>query len=110
MSKPQMAKSIADLVTPEEEARLSGTPLILDPANPVPTARLFIQDRYHVIGKRSLQHQAGVFYAYRPRSNADAEFEHGTLRSQLYAFLEPCLRPTLEPFKPTKAKVENVLD
>src|SRR5262245_24597482 len=109
MSKPQGARSIVDELTPEEKAAFS-LPLILDPADPVPTARLFIEQQHQISGKRSLHHQAGVFYGYQPKSNAYAEIEHGTLRSQLYAFVEPALQLKLLPFKPTKTKVENVLD
>jgi putative DNA primase/helicase len=93
--------------------------IILDPADPLPSAKVFV-DRTHTINDRvSLQHQGGVFYAYDAQVNAYHEHDETTVRADLYKMLEVCLRrtnskagqpPALAPFQPTKAKVENVVD
>ena len=95
-------------------------PLILDPADPMPTARLYV-DKFHLVDKvRALQHQGGVFFEYQPGSNAYAEIDEAAIRSRLYKYLEPATcwsEPKgkaevqkLVPFKPNKSKVENALD
>jgi hypothetical protein len=92
--------------------------LILDPTDPLPSARAFLEDAHLVDGVLSLRHQCGVFYRYA--SAAYREHDESAVRAALYGFLESARRrsesegddgaPALVPFKPTKAKAENVLD
>jgi putative DNA primase/helicase len=87
--------------------------LILDPANPLPTAKIFVERFYSVDGIRGLQHHCEVFYEYQRESNAYADVDESAVRSNLYAFLDSAKTKTdagLIPFKPTKTKVENALD
>ena len=93
--------------------------LILHPADPMPSARIFIDRHYLIDGYRGLQHQAGVFYEYHGQSNAYKDLDEPAVRAKLYMFLEPAKYWTapkrgnpseLVPFKPTRTKVENVLD
>jgi putative DNA primase/helicase len=96
-----------------------GEPLILDPGDPLPSAREFV-DRYHVeAGVRALHHQASLFYAYDRSTSVYREHDEVAVRARVYGFLEKTLswtsalgdqEPDLAPFKPTKSKVENVLD
>jgi putative DNA primase/helicase len=104
---------------PEPPREISPEPLILSPADPVPGARAFVARSYVVDDLMALRHQAGVFYAYRPAIGAYHELDEATVRTELYLFLEAAQvwteskgqhRHTLEAFKPTKNKVENVLD
>ena len=101
----------------------SGTPAtpptVLDPADPLPSAKAFLTTLHTVAGCVALQHQAGVFYAYNPTANAYYSHDEATVRADLYKMLEPCLKlsdpkpgqpPVLGPFKPNKAKVEHILD
>ena len=93
--------------------------LILDPADPLPSARAFVA-KFHTVNDRlGLRHQAGVFYAHEPDVSAYQERDEAAVRADLYAFLEDALRwnepktgqePKLLAFQPTKNKVENVLD
>jgi putative DNA primase/helicase len=101
----------------EELDALAG--LVLDPADPLATGRLFLQRLYLPQGIRGLHHQSGAFYEYRPSLNCYVQVDEASLRAGLYTFLEPAKRWTeprgaspakLEPFKPNKSKVENVLD
>jgi hypothetical protein len=96
----------------EPEKKKSGE-LILDPGNPLPTARLFVDRFYTIDSTRGLQHQAGVFYEYQRAFNAYADLDESAIRSKLYEFLDSAKTKTesrLVPFKPTKTKVDNALD
>lgn len=101
----------------EELDELTG--LVLDPADPIPTGRIFLDQNYTLDSHRCLLHQSGVFYRYNRKTNSYVEIEEGSIRAGIYSFLEPAVRWTeprgktparLEPFKPTKAKVDTVLD
>lgn len=86
--------------------------VILDAHDPMPSAHRFIGDHHTSEGVTTLRHQGGAFFAYdRGLYN---EQEEARVRAELYRFLEPTKVTTkdgtLAPFKPTKSKVENVLD
>lgn len=87
--------------------------LILDPAAPYDTARAFVARYHELAGVLTLRQQAGVFYQYEPRLNSYMEREGPVIRAALYRFLEKAQRwdkDQLVSFKPTKAKVDNVVD
>jgi putative DNA primase/helicase len=85
---------------------------VLDPSDPVPSARALIAQAYTHGGARALQHQAGVFYQFF--ASYYRETDEAAVRAGAYRFLEAKLRldknRQVQPFKPTKSKVENVLD
>ena len=92
---------------------------ILSPADPLPSAREFVSQLYTAGDVATLRHQEGVFFAWQAESGVYAEHTTSQLKADLYKFLEPAVywtEPTrmkpseLVPFKPTKAKVENVVD
>ncbi len=90
-------------------------PPTLDPADPMSSARTFLERTYTAEGIITLRHQAGVFCGYDPELNSYVDVEDAVIRARIYAFLDKALRwdPELNqlvPFKPTKAKVENFLD
>lgn len=91
-------------------------PLVLDPADPLPIARLFVAKAHTIDGRVGLRYQAGLFYQHDAGASAYREREEVSLRADVYDFLEPARRwtdsrpPKLAPFMPTKSKVENVLD
>ncbi len=67
----------------------------------------------------ALRHQGGVFYAHQPGIGAYHAVDEDAIRAQLYLFLEDAhwctdakgqQAPTLKAFRPTRSKVENVLD
>src|SRR5262249_53512365 len=91
--------------------------VILDPSDPLRSAREFVKRRHTVNGIRSLQHQRGVFYAFDPAISAYSEMDHDSVRAVVYEFLDAARvcedtdqGTTLKPFKPTKTKVESVID
>ena len=85
--------------------------LTLDPGNPLPSARAFIERNYTDYGHRTLVHHAGQFFGW---SGAHYPVvEDAEIRAGLYSFLEAAVRvieKKLVPFKPNTAKVNNVLD
>ena len=107
---------------PEESAEdyleREGTPkpngedaLVLDPADPLPSARRFLKDNFTRLETPTLHHHKGVFYAWN--GTAYYELDDPTLRGRIWTFLEQAKRKVedrLEPFKPTVPKVTNVLD
>jgi putative DNA primase/helicase len=93
--------------------------LILDPADPLPSARAFVAEFHTADDKLGLRHQTGVFYAYEPEVSAYQELDEAAVRAKVYRFLEDAVcwskpkggqEPKLGPFRPTKNKVENVID
>jgi putative DNA primase/helicase len=93
--------------------------VVLDPGDPLPSARHFVARSHLVDGVLAMRHQSGVFYTHLREVNAYRDRDEAAVRADLYGFLESALRwseprgtqaPTLGPFKPTKSKVENVLD
>ena len=84
---------------------------ILDPSDPLRSARDFVENYHRVDGIFTLRHHHGVFYGfedgwYRQRDRAD-------VRADLYAFLEAARRRTsggLEPFRPNRKRIDDVLD
>jgi putative DNA primase/helicase len=120
--KPSSEPALAAVMEPEDMANdpPADEPVILDPSDPMPTARRFVE-RFHIVSEyRALQHHAGAFFQYCPSANVYAEVEEAAIRAQLYNYLESAKRlskPKGEskeqesvPFKPTKSKVENAMD
>src|SRR5262245_2869347 len=83
------------------------TPRILDPSDPLPSARQFVAQHYTTKGVVILKRQQDVFYHYTAETSAYRECDDATLRAGLSDFLEPAKVRTgdgLVPFKPTKHK------
>jgi putative DNA primase/helicase len=83
---------------------------LLDPQDPMPSARAFVQLLHHRDDTLTLRHYAGSFYRHE---RAYREVDEATVRADLWSFLEGAKTQTdkgVQPFKPTKAKLENVLD
>ncbi|MCG3138983.1 MAG: hypothetical protein HJJLKODD_02855 [Phycisphaerae bacterium] len=89
---------------------------ILDPADPLPSARCFLKDRYTLENSHTLLHYAGILFVCR--DNRYAPLEDSELRSELYDYAEKAVRPRKTsdgdveyvPFQPTQAKIGNILD
>jgi putative DNA primase/helicase len=103
----------------EAEPTQDATSLILDPADPLPSARAFVARSHILQDTLALRHQSGVFYTYDAERKTYAERDEAAIRAELYGFLESAQRrtepggnhpPALGPFKPTKSRVENVAD
>jgi putative DNA primase/helicase len=99
--------------------KIGAAPLILSPADPLVSARALVARSYLVDGLMALRHHAGVFYAHQPDLGAYHDLDEAAVRAELYRFLEGAQwwtaskghqPPTLEAFRPTKTKVDNVLD
>jgi putative DNA primase/helicase len=97
--------AVAEFTSPVEPR------LTLDPSNPLPSARAFIERNYTTGDHRTLVHHAGQFFGW---SGAHYPvIEDADIRAGIYTFLEGAVRKTekkLVPFKPTTSKVNNVLD
>jgi putative DNA primase/helicase len=93
-----------------------GDVLVLNPNDPLPSAREYVTRQHTVADVLTLRHQHSVFYAYDASVGAYHEHDDATVRARLYRFLELAYRPS-DPeadarvrFQPTRSKVENVLD
>jgi putative DNA primase/helicase len=93
--------------------------LILNPSDPLPSAREFVAREHTVEETLTLRHQSHVFLAYEQGEGAYIEQDEAAVRAHLYRFLEPAKRVIVDektekkkniPFQPTRSKVENVLD
>jgi putative DNA primase/helicase len=101
-------------LTPTRGQSSTSTPLDnsiirLDPADPLETARTYVQRMHLVDGVLALRHHAGGFYRFASDS-AYTPYEPGTSRAELYTFLGSAHRLDGEPFRPTKSRIENVID
>ena len=88
-------------------------PRVLDPNDPLPSARLFVATHFTTSGYRTLHHQAGAFYGWSGTHYSEAA--EAQIRADVYRFLEGAMRldaktNNLVPFKPTAAKVNNLID
>lgn len=94
----------------------SGGPLVLDPRDPLTTARVFIDCHFRREQCRALHCYQGEFFCWD--GVRYVVLEDGALRKRLYEFMEPALRPhqlpdggeVHVPFQPNTAKVNNVQD
>lgn len=87
--------------------------LILDPGDPLHSAREFVARHLMVDRVRAVQHQQDVFYQFDPETSAYRESDEASMRAALYRFLERARSwgdDGLEAFRPTKTKIESVLD
>lgn len=90
--------------------------LVLDPADPLPSARLFVQQFHMADGVLALRHQGGLFY--RHQGARYREIDESSIRAGLYEWLAlaKCTQVSKHgedrsvPFKPNTSKVSNVLD
>jgi putative DNA primase/helicase len=85
--------------------------LVLNQADPLQSARLFIDHQYSEEGIRTLHHYSGMFSAWNGACYPDADLN--AVRSGLYDFLENASRQTKdgnEPFQPNTHKVNDVMD
>jgi putative DNA primase/helicase len=85
---------------------------ILDPRDPMGTARALLIDRFVPGRHRSLQHHQGAFWqwngaCYRPAL-------HDTIRAETWRFLDTAHRGDRDgnpqPFRPNRARVSDVMD
>lgn len=86
--------------------------IVLDPRAPLDIARNFLRLRHTAKDIPTLVHHRGDFYIWSGSHYAAVDGDE--MRSRLYAFLDAALRPAgrgkSEPFRPTRAKVGDVLD
>jgi putative DNA primase/helicase len=98
----------------EPIGELASRGLILNPNDPLPSAREFVARAHTIDDTLALRHQSHVFLSYERSAGAYVERDEASVRADLYAFLEPAKRRGEEgkvtPFQPTRSKVENVLD
>jgi putative DNA primase/helicase len=85
--------------------------LVLDPGDPLPSARAFIADQFTAEGRACLVHQSGDFRAWS--GACYPMIEEDDIRARLYPFLEKAVIETKQgdiPFQPNAHKVNYVLD
>lgn len=87
--------------------------LVLDARDPLANARRFLGDQFKRDGRRTFHHHRGEFYTWA--ASHYRRLDVGDLRAQLYEFLEGALvwrkdERGLEPFRPTKHRVDETLD
>jgi len=85
--------------------------LILDPADPLATARTILEREFTENGLRTLHHQSGEFRNWVNNHYPVADSDD--IRAIGYRVLDDAMRPTKEgltPFQPTAGKVNNAID
>ncbi len=90
----------------------AGKPIILDPRDPLPSARTLVETRYTRNGQDTLHYHAGMFYAWS--GTCYPALDDATIRAEVWHFLENAKRyikkNKVVPFQPNRAKVGDVLD
>lgn len=87
--------------------------LVLDPADPLPSARRFTEEFHMADGVLALRHQGGLYYQHR--GTRYREIDESSVRAKLYEWLAlaKCLQISKDgkdisvPFKPTISKVSK---
>lgn len=82
---------------------------VLDPHDPMASARRLLADKFTIGGERSLQRYRGGFYKYCTSSYR--AIDDDTMRAEIWAYLDAALKPAGEAFarfKPTKLRVADV--
>ena len=87
-------------------------PRLLDPADPMATARCFVDELHTIDHQSTLIHQAGCFYGWS--GSHYPQVDTAQVRKQVYEFLEESQRAgqgdETVRFQPTKKKVDDVVD
>jgi putative DNA primase/helicase len=83
---------------------------ILDPRDPMPSARVLISDRFSRDGLRTIHHYRGTFWRWDGACYRDAD--HDSVQALIWTYLDAALRYGKEgetlPFQPSRTTVENV--
>jgi putative DNA primase/helicase len=90
----------------------SPLPPVLDPRDPMRAARALVAARFMNDGHRILHRHRGTFWRFQKNHYVAADLD--TVRAEVWQFLEHAQRlggnNKPEPFKPTRARVSDVLD
>jgi len=88
--------------------------LVLNPTDPITSARTFVLRHYTLDDTLTLRRQQGVFYRWDPAVNAFREYDENTVKAELWRFLERASRwttgkvPSRVPFQPQRARVDDI--
>lgn len=106
--KIQTAVERAEMAEPTND----NASLVLDPGDPLPSARMFLKRHYAAKGHRTLHHHNAEFFAWT--GTHYPALDAAEIRARVYEFLDGAFRANDKgepvPFKPTTAKVSNLLD
>jgi putative DNA primase/helicase len=86
-------------------------PLVLDPRDPIDTARTFVEVKHTIKGQITLLHHADEWRSWT--GSYYPLVDEAAIRAQLWTFMEQAYQPGKsqpEPFKPTSSRVANALD
>jgi len=115
MINPDKADELREAIrnAPEYEPREGGAVAdqqltALDPANPRATAKEMIGRFYQQNGHRTLVHTGGEFLHW-PGTHYET-MRADTLKAEVYDFTGEAVTLAGEPFKPTRTRVENIID
>ena len=82
----------------------------LDPKDPLPSARAFVEAKHTQKGVLTLGYYKGVFYEDIDNASGSQVRNIDTVRAWLYDFLEAAQTRDSKPFPTNRATVSNVLD
>jgi len=86
--------------------------LVLNPKDPMPAARAFVDAHHHLDGRRVLHHHRGTWRAWD--GACYPAIEEAEIRAELWGFLDGAQRrgkgKRPVPYQPNRARVSDVLD
>ena len=95
-----------------EEDPTGKAPLVLDPRDPMATARRLLADEFTHKGTRILHRHRDEFYMWR--KTRYVELDSAEMRARAYTFSESASvknpKVALEPFKPSTRKISDIID
>lgn len=113
--EPEEIRAAIEALAEQARRWSASGPLILDPSDPITIARELVARQHTRRGYVTLMHHADEFRAHN--GTAWPAEDPATVRARTWEFLEQATRrmkrgdlEVLEPFKPTKTRVDNVLD
>ena len=95
----------------DERRRRESEELILEPGNPIGSAREFVKRRYTQAEERILHHRSGDFYSWTGTHYRD--IDERAIRSEVWRFLEKAKaisKDGIGPFNPNRHRVTDALD
>ena len=98
----EAAGNVATFVPPGEQ-------VVLDPRDPLNSARVLISRRFTADGQRTLHHYRGVFYEWTGTCYREAG--HDAMKASVWDFLGAAQRQKsdkLAPFQPNRSRVGDV--
>ncbi|MBR0787769.1 hypothetical protein JQ631_01735 [Bradyrhizobium manausense] len=102
--------SASDFVEFRRRSRADGEAPVLDPRDPMPSARALLKDKFTACGSPTMHHYRGTFWRWNGACYRDADKD--SVQAEIWRYLDGAKRYGKEgekiDFQPNRGEVENV--